>query len=476
MQKADTATALPDTEGTIWKTRNPRADSLLEAVEGSTILPQCIRAYRSNIAGFGLGVRYADDLPETDTRIAEFVRLQGLLKTLCQEKPLKELFEEAIEDRETYGVGYIEVIRDLRGAVVRLSHVPNPDKVEVSEISNDCVTSAYAGFGTAQRRFVRYRQQVGYKTVYFKAFGDSRFMHKDTGEYVTKGLSLPQRANELIALKTGRGAYGEVRWSGQIQGVAGARQAEALNYNYFRNGRHMPMAITVSGGTLSGTSIEALRQYANQTQGVAAQHKILVLQADDNDPTGMAGADKPAISIENLAAMLQRDELFQAYIDNTRRRVQSAFRLPDIYVGYTTDYNRATAQTARELTEEQVFQPERDSLEWLLNNQVLAGYGFTCVWAFFKTPKISNPDDLTKILTVAERAGGITPNAAKGLAFGAMGEEFEPYAEDWGEIPLARDKRAPIEVQKSAGASQDDILGVLREVRKALEGGSHANA
>lgn len=28
-------------------------------VSNSTILPQCIRAYKNNIAGFGIGVRYA---------------------------------------------------------------------------------------------------------------------------------------------------------------------------------------------------------------------------------------------------------------------------------------------------------------------------------------------------------------------------------------------------------------------------------
>ena len=30
-------------------------------VDNSTILPQCIRAYKSNIAGFGISVKYAED-------------------------------------------------------------------------------------------------------------------------------------------------------------------------------------------------------------------------------------------------------------------------------------------------------------------------------------------------------------------------------------------------------------------------------
>ena len=30
-------------------------------VDNSTILPQCIKAYKSNIAGFGISVKYAED-------------------------------------------------------------------------------------------------------------------------------------------------------------------------------------------------------------------------------------------------------------------------------------------------------------------------------------------------------------------------------------------------------------------------------
>ena len=45
---------------------NPPMDpyGLRELVKGSTILPQCINAYKRNIAGFGLQVRYIEDYDE----------------------------------------------------------------------------------------------------------------------------------------------------------------------------------------------------------------------------------------------------------------------------------------------------------------------------------------------------------------------------------------------------------------------------
>lgn len=46
---------------------NPVIDmvGLKTMVKHSTILPQCVRAYKNNIAGFGIGVRYVDDEEET---------------------------------------------------------------------------------------------------------------------------------------------------------------------------------------------------------------------------------------------------------------------------------------------------------------------------------------------------------------------------------------------------------------------------
>lgn len=44
---------------------------LQELVDESTILPQCIRAYKNNIAGFGISIDYnldyADETPEMKT-------------------------------------------------------------------------------------------------------------------------------------------------------------------------------------------------------------------------------------------------------------------------------------------------------------------------------------------------------------------------------------------------------------------------
>jgi len=239
----------------------------------------------------------------------------------------------------------------------------------------------------------------------------------------------------------------------------------------------------IKGGTLTDDSFDKLKRYMNDIKGESGQHAFIILETESSEGrTDFDLSDKPDIEVKDLANVLQKDELFQDYLDNSRRKVQSAFQLPDLYVGYTTDFNRATAQTAREVTEEQVFQPERKSLAWIINNKLLNGYNFKYVEAYFLEPDISNPDDLYKLLTVANNAGGLTPNRAKQLVYEAYGETAENYQGEWGDIPLAynKSKNSDIDmgqitmslqkqIEKAAGNHDDEIVAVMKEVKNLLK-------
>lgn len=476
-----------------------------ELVKNSNILPQCIHAYKNNIAGFGIDIRYTDDTPETPEMKAEWERMREVLDLLTMDCDTKELFEDMVEAREKYGIAYLEVMRDPVGHVNAIDFINDTPSVQKTFPLDPPILVDYLYKGkpvSRPRKFCRYKQDVGGKTVHFKEFGDPRTMDNRSGAYTEAdkdGTSLPEQyiANEILAFTIGTEAYGEVRWLGQVLGVDGSRKAESLNNNYFTNGRHTPLMITVSGGSLTDESWTKLQEYMNGIRGEAGQHAFLVLEVADADNSAEFEEKKPPeIKIENLASVLQKDELFQEYISNNRKRVQSAFQLPDLYVGYSTDFNRATAQTAMEVTEEQVFQPERVSLAWTINHQLLNGYGFKYTEAYFLAPKISNMDDLFKILTIAERAGGLTPNKAKDIAFNATGGTAEDFAEGWGDTPLAYAKvlqgsqlptitpgiteQLEKQIAKAAAGHDDAVVAVMKEVRAMLakmqEHGSSAEA
>ena len=74
--------------------------------EESIIIPQCIRAYKSNIVGFGIGMRYKDEYAdcsgenETEDMKREWDLLKKHINKLNIRKPYKKTFEEMIENRE----------------------------------------------------------------------------------------------------------------------------------------------------------------------------------------------------------------------------------------------------------------------------------------------------------------------------------------------------------------------------------------
>ena len=242
--------------------------------------------------------------------------------------------------------------------------------------------------------------------------------------------------------------------------------------------------IMIQGGTLTEDSYEKLTKYMDDIKGEAGQHAFIVLETESSDgKTDFDQTEKPKIEVKDLASILQKDELFQTYMDNNRKKVQSSFLLPDIYVGYTTDFNRATAQTAQEVTEKQVFQPERRSLAWAINNRLLNGYAFQYVEAFFQEPNISNPDDICKIMTAATAAGGLTPNKAKEILYKYLGEASDDYEEEWGNVPLAITQSQSSggfdlggltmalerQIKKAEGQGDNDqVVAVMKEVRGLL--------
>lgn len=419
---------------------------LKELVDNSTILPQCIKAYKSNIAGFGISVHYKEDYDEeTPEMKAEWTQAERTISLLNMDCMTKEVFEDIVRDRETYGIAYCEVIRDMQGNVAQMEFIIDTPSIDMTYPLEPYIDTEYFYNGetiSRKKKFRKFRQNVAGRTVYFKEFGDPRIMDKRNGEYAEASdgqIEIDNRANEIIDFKTGSLPYGEVRWIGQVLTVDGNRRAEVLNNSYFRKGRHTPLMILVKGGTLSDDAFTNLQAYMNEIEGERGQHSFLVLETDTSETATTLGAQKqPEVEIKDLAAILQKDELFQEYQENGRKKTQSAFLLPDLYVGYTTDFNRATAQTAMEVTEKQVFQPERKSLAWIVNNKLLNGYRFRYVEAQFDEPDITNPDDIQKMLNITERAGGLTPNTAKELTYKVLGKDgCEDYEGGWGDIPLA---------------------------------------
>jgi len=455
--------------------------------EYSTILQQCVDAYRTNIVGFGLQPDYtfdinAKDIVEEEKNQAEneWVRLEEFIKYLHFDESAETILGYSLEDREKTGNGFVEVLRDGLGRPAGIEYIDCQNMRVCSYTVPEEVEFTITENGTPKRikrwkKFRRYCQMVNGKKVFFKEYGDPRIMNLATGKF-DENTPENLRATEVIHFKIGSGTYGIPRWIGHIVSLYGARKAEELNYMYFKQGRHTPAAIVVENGMLSEQSFNQLQEYMNSIEGVENAHKFLLLEAEgipqENFVDGEEKVTPVKVQIKSLAEILQQDALFLEYDEKTRNKLRSAFRLPPLYTGESQDYNRSTADTARKITEEQVFQPERNNLVGKLNTLFLSDLELTKVKLTLKGPDFRDPLEIAKVLTPFINAGAASPNDLRDLLGRVLGKTLEEWPEEYNKPfqLLLKDQQAtmPILMQKSK-EQQNDLIMLLKDMRDVLE-------
>lgn len=456
---------------------------LKKITEYSSIMQQCIDAYKRNIVDFGFTAEYRIDITSDDVdqetkneAKKEHSKLSEFIRYLSLHSSPEEVMGHVIEDREKTGNGFFEVIRDGSGTPCEIEYADAEfmratKKTKPTEVEYIITRDGKPETVKKQRKFRRYVQQVGTKKVWFKEFGDPREMNAETGEYNEK-VPEDKRATEIYHLKIGSGAYGVPRWIGNIVNVYGARKAEELNLFYFVNGRHMPAAITVTNGMLDDESFKAIQNYMDGAKGVENAHQFLLLEASGTTvETDAHGTEKhiPAkVEIKSLAEMLQQDALFLDYDDKTRSKVRSSFRLTPLYVGEAQEFSRATAGTSRQITEEQVFGPERRMLSRALNNLFLGPLELKHVRLAIKGPELHGADEIATILAPFISAGAVAPNDLRELLSKLLNKKLDMLPEEFN-IPLQILLREPSTALANIQKNDDGLLDILKDLRDVLE-------
>ena len=379
----------------------------------------------------------------------ERAKLDAFFDFACFDHSFVDLRRRTRQDLEVTGNAFWEVLRDGKGDLARLVYVPSytvrllpldrepvevTERVRVSPVSFDTVS--------ARRRMRRYVQVQSTECVYFKAFGDPRIVSRSTGRVFPDVAALKAAkaddgpATELLhfAIHSPRSPYGVPRWVGTLLSVLGSRQMEEVNYLYFENKSVPPMALLVSGGRLSETSVPRIERFIEENlKGKANFHKILILEADG---AGTGDGGRAKIELRPLTDAQQQDALFQVYDERNIDKVGSAFRLPRLLRGESKDFNRATAESALRFAEDQVFQPERDEFDFLMNRKLLADMGVR-FWRFrSQTPVTRDPERMTEMVERLVRVGVLTPEEGRLLAGDIFNREFRKIGDDWTKRPI----------------------------------------
>jgi capsid portal protein len=104
--------------------------------------------------------------------------------------------------------------------------------------------------------------------------------------------------------------------------------------------------------------------------------------------------------------------------------------------GDSRDFNKSVAESQLRFAEDQVFQPERDEFDYLMNRRLLADMGIR-FWRFrSQTPVTRDPERLTDMVEKLVRVGVLTPEEGRLLASDIFNREFRKLGDDWVRRPI----------------------------------------
>lgn len=449
--------------------------------EQNTELTSIVDTYKTNIEAFGHTLKPRIDLKavedeelrdglKTDVR-KEHVRLVNFFNYANLRDSFIDLREKARTDLELTGNAYWEVIRGASGDIQGFTHVPayqvRLGRQEMDPVETEVKTLQLQEDGSWKivkvktwerfRKFVQTRQTLfrsglhattgGFKSRWFKEFGDRRIYDNETGDLVEQdkldnwedtGEPMPEsrRANELIHFKlySARSPYGLPRYIGNLLSIFGGRAAEEINFVTFRNNNIPSMAIMVSNGQLTSGTLDRIESFVeSQIQGSDNYSKFLLLEAE----TALEGEDAGQIKMEikPLTREQIKDALFQNYSANNQDNVRRSYRLPPIFVGKSDDYTRATADASRRLADEQVFAPERNQFDEFVNRRLFPEMDVRYHRFKSNSPNTTDNTQLVKILAGAEKTGGMTPEIARLVLEDILGRELPEFPDEDGFNP-----------------------------------------
>jgi len=352
--------------------------------ENNTLAP-CIEAMVTNVDGTGYDFTSADDVVEDNKDDEKIKALREFFMEPWPGESFVTIRQKLRRDLERVGNAYLEVLRNPKDEIVFIRHV-SAKMIRLVELGDPVATekklirNGKEVTVTVMERHRRYAQLVNGKAlVYFKDFGVPLDLDKNTGKWADKGQRLPAktRATEIIhftCVPDSKTPYGVPRWISQLPSVLGSRKAEEFNLEFFDNGGIPPILIMLQGGMLQDETRKALEQ---KTSGPAS--KLNRVQIIEVEPVG-GSLDHPTqarVTVERFGSDRMNDSMFENYDEKCESRIRRAFRLPPIFVGSAENYNYASAYVSCTLAEAQVFKPERDEFDEIVNMRLLPALGYT---------------------------------------------------------------------------------------------------
>lgn len=409
-----------------------------------------------------------EDIPEpTDEEIEErkkklkarmrreLFKLRTFFQLCGMDTPFTTLRIWKRQDKEITGTGYLEVLRDHLGKPARLVYAPSYAMRICKEIKDPVTVKEWFPVSPIkweeryiQRRFRKFVMDNGGTKVYFKQYGDPRFISKKTGKVYKNEKTFQAAMNKgnvdkddgpateilYFTVHSSRSVYGIPRWIGALLSVLGSRQSEEVNFMYFENRSIPPMALLISGGNLRKGQVGKIEKYIEDNmKGAKNFARILVVEAQGSKNQSTGNINTPTMEFVPLINAQLQDALFQTYDERNIDKTGFAFRLPRLLRGDARDFNRSTADAAIRFGEQQVFGPERLEFDHIVNTTIVPSLGVHYYRFVSRNLVTSDPEAISKMLK--ETGDGLTANEERDVLESVFGREFKQVREPWASVP-----------------------------------------
>lgn len=409
----------------------------------SSRLFKSIDIMAKNVVGLGFQIidtltiqerRNVDDA--TAVRIKEQKKnLEDFLENANDENTFDGLMRLEKTDEETVGNGYLEVIRDNGDEITNLNHIPGRT-VRLARLRGPGKKKDAENIKDEEIVFLQVR---GTRKRWFIPFGSDLIINPISGEEIEGDTTRENMATELIHFKLEHPSddfYGIPRWTPAIPSITGNRLSDIRNIKFMENDATPRIAILISGGNLDPSSIESIEKFIDlQGRGVENASRVMVLQTE-RKMVGPQAGDSPKIELVPLTIGIQDDASFLKYRAANNDEIKEVFGLSDLFYGMSRDINRAAAAVAKQVTNEQEFEPERKRIVHKLKHILFPELSFETdlVTIKFGSPLINDLASLADGISKASAAAGLTPHDIREMA------GREPYPRtpeyDWADFPL----------------------------------------
>jgi PBSX family phage portal protein len=414
----------------------------------------------------------------------EYMRLRAFFSYACPNSSLTDLRRRTRQDLEVTGNAYWEVLRNESGQVARLHYV-NPINMRIAEpptkigyepvevetmVKHTDITWVKMLEPMVFRTFVKLHGGRKGRRTYYKEFGDPRIISNRTGKTYKTERALKQKepkaglATEVLHFRifSPTSEYGIPRWITNLPSVLGSIELDHVNYEYFDNNVIPPLALLVSGGRLGAEAAARIESIVeDRIKGRKGINRMLIIEARGFKNAGDPGpTPSPKLEFVPLRAVQQTDALFQTYDERNEDKVAMSFRLPRILRGNDTKLNRATAFASVRLAEDQIFEPEREHFDSIINARLLAALGIT-FWQFrSNAPIIRDPERMAVMVEQLVSVGVLMPSEGREMLQDMFNRTFLEISEDWTNKPLpltlAQLKAGKLREERESGTANTD--------------------